>query len=253
MSFISKPPSPGDYQRQGFLGPIDVMTPGQARAYRSRIEELERNYVPQPDRRELRQYFRVNGHVVIPMLAEIARTPSIIDAVTTILGRNILTWSVELFIKEAQSDHIVSWHQDLTYWGMGETDGEVTAWIALSHVSIEAGCMRFIPGSHLGPILAHNDTFDPSNLLSRGQELDGIDENKAVHCPPRTRPDVTASWPDISRLQRQSIAGQAHWCGHPVCHAGGPPGLAEPRLCHADQGPGSRAGLDQCSAAHPPI
>ena len=31
---------------------------------------------------------------------------------------------------------------------MGETDKEVTAWIALSNVNIESGCMRFIPESH---------------------------------------------------------------------------------------------------------
>ena len=65
-----------------------------------------------------------------------------------LLGPNILVWSVELFIKEPGSSKIVSWHQDLTYWGMGETDKEVTAWIALSNVNIESGCMRFIPESH---------------------------------------------------------------------------------------------------------
>ena len=115
--------------------------------------------------------FRVNGHVVIPQLAEAARNPRILDIVEAILGPDLLAWSVELFIKEPGSVKTVSWHQDITYWGMGETDDEVTAWIALSDVSIEAGCMRFLPGSHKGGLVAHNDTFADDNLLSRGQQI----------------------------------------------------------------------------------
>ena len=68
---------------------------------------------------------------------------------------------------------------------MGETDGEVTAWIALSNVTIEAGCMRFIPGSHNKNILKHEDTFHKDNLLSRGQEIKGISEKDAIFAPLR--------------------------------------------------------------------
>jgi ectoine hydroxylase-related dioxygenase (phytanoyl-CoA dioxygenase family) len=120
---------------------------------------------------------------VIPLLAEIARTPAILDAVESILGPDLLVWSVELFIKEPGDGTIVSWHQDITYWGMGETDEEVTAWLALSDVTVEAGCMRFIPGSHKGGIVAHKDTFADGNLLSRGQEIDGIEETLAEPGP----------------------------------------------------------------------
>ena len=31
--------------------------------------------------------------------------------------------------------------------------------------------MRFVPGSHLQQIVPHKDTFDPDNLLTRGQEV----------------------------------------------------------------------------------
>ena len=79
----------------------------------------------------------------------------------------------------------VSWHQDITYWGMGETDDEVTAWIALSDVSVEAGCMRFLPGSHKGGLVAHHDTFADDNLLSRGQEIADVNEDRAIFGPLR--------------------------------------------------------------------
>ncbi|MDX1742519.1 MAG: phytanoyl-CoA dioxygenase family protein, partial [Ruegeria sp.] len=62
-------------------------------------------------------------------------------------------------------------HQDLTYWGMGETPDQVTAWIALSPATVANGCMDFVQGSHKNPILPHSDTYSDTNLLSRGQEV----------------------------------------------------------------------------------
>ena len=148
---------------------------------RGEIQALEAQYPKPTDTKDLNQFFRVNGHLVIPMLADLARTPEILNAIETILGPNPLVWLVELFIKEAQTKKTVSWHQDITYWGMGETDDEVTAWVALSDVSVQAGCMRFILGSHRNPIVSHHDTYDDNNLLSRGQEITGINENDAVY------------------------------------------------------------------------
>lgn len=171
------------YRRDGFVAGVDVFTPAEVRRIRSQIEALERDHANGAGGHSLNQFFRVNGQLVIPLLADLARTPAILDAVEPLLGPNLLAWSVELFIKEAGSTKTVSWHQDLTYWGMGETDDEVTAWVALSDVSVEAGCMRFLPGSHIGGIVAHHDTYSADNLLSRGQEITDVDETKAVHGP----------------------------------------------------------------------
>lgn len=171
------------YRRNGFVAGLPVFSNDQVADLRQQIEALEKNHAQGAGGHDLDQFFRVNGHVVIPMLAEAARTPAILDAVEAVLGPNLLAWSVELFIKEPRSTKTVSWHQDITYWGMGETDDEVTAWIALSDVSEQAGCMRFIPGSHKGGLADHEDTFDENNLLSRGQSIAGIDEDKAVSGP----------------------------------------------------------------------
>lgn len=171
------------YARDGYLAGIPVLTPGRAAAVRAEIEALEREHAAGVAGRPVGSFMRVNGHVVMPFMAELARTPAILDAVESILGPNLLAWSVELFIKEPGTHKIVSWHQDLTYWGMGETDDEVTAWVALTDVTVEAGCMRFLPGSHKGAIVPHVDTFAENNLLSRGQEIAGVDESRAVHGP----------------------------------------------------------------------
>ena len=41
--------------------------------------------------------------------------------------------------------------------------------------------MRMLPGSHKGDIRPHHDTFDERNILTRGQEIAGLDERGAVH------------------------------------------------------------------------
>ena len=64
----------------------------------------------------------------------------------------------------------MSWHQDLTYWGLDDAE-EMTAWVALSPSNLDSGCMRFVPGSHKKQLVAHKDTFDENNLLTRGQEI----------------------------------------------------------------------------------
>ena len=89
-------------------------------------------------------------------------------------------WSADLFIKEAHSPKIVTWHQDLTYWGLDDT-AETTGWVALSPSTAHSGCMRFVPGSHRRRIVPHVDTFAADNLLSRGQEIAvKVDEKDSV-------------------------------------------------------------------------
>jgi hypothetical protein len=74
----------------------------------------------------------------------------------------------------------VSWHQDSNYWGLDTTE-LVSVWLALSPSTIESGCMRVLPGSHLGPPMEHVDTYAEDNMLTRGQEIRGIDESEAVN------------------------------------------------------------------------
>ncbi|MGH7187143.1 MAG: phytanoyl-CoA dioxygenase family protein, partial [Pseudomonadota bacterium] len=65
-------------------------------------------------------------------------------------------------------------------WGLSTPD-VVTAWVAFTPSTVESGCMRVIPGSHLVDQLPHRDTFADGNLLSRGQEVAvKVDEGKAL-------------------------------------------------------------------------
>ena len=160
-----------DYWRDGFLFPLPAISPNDAKAARAELEEIETTWrtadLPHP----LNTYKRVNAHVVMPMAARLARDPAVLDVIEGILGPDILIYSTEFFIKEPNTRQIVSMHQDLTYWGLGAIDGLVTAWIALSPATPASGCMDFVAASHKNAILEHEDSFDPDNLLSRGQEV----------------------------------------------------------------------------------
>lgn len=99
----------------------------------ARVEALEQTGRTASNlRRPLIDYFRANLHIVSRFAADIAKTPAILDAVEAILGPDLMVWMTELIIKEPSSRKILSMHQDLTYWGMGGSQHEVIAWIALT-------------------------------------------------------------------------------------------------------------------------
>ena len=170
------------YWDDGYLFPIQVIAPAEAATARAELETIEKDWLdnglPQP----LNTYKRVNAHVVMPFAARLAKDPRVLDVIEGVLGPDILVYAAEFFIKEPRTKHIVSMHQDLTYWGLGATQGLVTAWIALSPSTPASGCMDFVRGSHKNAILPHEDTFDENNLLSRGQEVrvDVADEDKVA-------------------------------------------------------------------------
>ncbi len=60
-------------------------------------------------------------------------------------------------------------HQDTNYWGL-RPDHLVTAWVAFSNVGEDAGPMEFAKATHLVQ-LDHEETYNKTNLLSRGQEI----------------------------------------------------------------------------------
>ena len=65
--------------------------------------------------RALNVYKRVNAHVVMPLAYEFAAHSAILDVVEGILGPDILLYSTEFLVKEPQTKHVVTMHQDLAY------------------------------------------------------------------------------------------------------------------------------------------
>jgi len=163
------------FQQNGFYFPLRVMPESEATEYRKKLEAYEASHQP-----IMKTALRNKPHLVFTWINELIRDQRILDAVEDVLGPNILAWGSNFFIKDPGDNAYISWHQDSTYWGLSHPD-VVTAWIALSDVTIENGAMRMLPRSHLLNQLPHVDTFAEHNLLTRGQEVQvDVDESKTV-------------------------------------------------------------------------
>jgi ectoine hydroxylase-related dioxygenase (phytanoyl-CoA dioxygenase family) len=163
------------YRRDGYYSPVRVMSAAEAQGFRAALEAHEAKS-GQP----LQGNMRHKTHLLFTWADALVHHPKVLDAVEDAIGPDILCWTTNFFIKEANSPGFVSWHQDSTYWGL-DPDEVITAWIAFTEVNEANGYMQVIPGSHRIDQLPHVDTFHKDNLLSRGQEIAvEVDMSKAV-------------------------------------------------------------------------
>jgi phytanoyl-CoA hydroxylase len=55
-----------------------------------------------------------------------------------------------------KDDAVFGWHQDLAYWPTETPDTRTaTCWLAIDDSTVQNGCMRFVPGTHLVPLRPH--------------------------------------------------------------------------------------------------
>ncbi len=162
------------YWEKGYVANIDVFSAEEVTTLVAELNSMESTYAEHLDKAG-----RNNAHYVLRMLDRITHEPRILDAVEDVIGANILVAGTTLFIKEPQTQGFISWHQDARYIGLEPHDW-VTAWVALSDVTLENGCVQMIPGSHKSDLIKHTDTFGKDNLLTRGQTVPGVDESQAV-------------------------------------------------------------------------
>ena len=159
------------YEDEGYLSPIDILSSSEALEAREEIELIEKKM---PD--EINKSGRYNVHLISPKLDSIVHNSKILDVVESIIGTNILVCSTTLFIKNPNKKGFVSYHQDAKYIGL-EPHNWVTAWVALTDSNETNGCMKMWPKSHLD-IKDHNEKFNESNLLTRGQTVENVPEDE---------------------------------------------------------------------------
>lgn len=165
-----------DYAERGFVSAIDILSETEAEHHRSQLEKTEANVGP--------LHYKAKMHTVMTSPLALATHPRVLDIVEALIGPNILLYDVEYIIKEPNTPSFVSWHQDLTFWGLSD-DQQVSLWLALSPATAESGCMRMTPGSHKSGMIEHRTSEDGENVLLQGQTVSNVDEHEAVMCPLR--------------------------------------------------------------------
>ena len=156
------------YKDEGFVSPINIFSKEKAKEIRNEIELIE-NKIPG----ELEKSGRYNAHLISPLLDEVTHNSKILDAVQSLIGKNILVCGTTLFIKNPNEKGFVSYHQDAKYIGL-EPYNWVTAWVAITDSNEENGCMRMWPGSHKDDLKEHDQKFNEGNLLTRGQTVKNV-------------------------------------------------------------------------------
>ena len=159
------------YKDEGFVAPINIFSKEKAKEIRNQIELIEKELPG-----ELDKSGRYNAHLISPLLDEVTHNSKILDAVESLIGKNILVCGTTLFIKNPNEKGYVSYHQDAKYIGL-EPHNWVTAWVALTDSNEKNGCMKMWPGSHLD-IKNHDEKFNEENLLTRGQTVENVPDNE---------------------------------------------------------------------------
>jgi hypothetical protein len=183
IRFHPAPPAPAAlapeqlrrYNEDGWVGPVDVVAdPAALRAY---VDWLLGEVVGADDRRNS---YSVNGyHVACATLWDLVHHPAILGPVADVLGTTeVVCWGTHLFAKLPGDGKLVPWHQDAVYWPFTPTR-TTTVWLAIDDVGADNAPLRFVPGSHLGGPVAHEEVaLDGSTVL--GRRAVGIDASAPV-------------------------------------------------------------------------
>jgi len=153
------------YERDGFVFPVDALSASEVQAHRQELEAWERARGAAIDFPE-----KSKSYLLFNWADQLVHHPRILDAVEDLIGPDILVYHSTLFLKEAHTPAFVRWHQDSTYFYL-QPHLHVTAWVALSEASVQAGCMQVLPGSHRWGAFEHDDKPEPMNMIRRGQGI----------------------------------------------------------------------------------
>jgi len=162
------------YKNKGYISPVNALSVTEAQEIREEIEKIEKNWPG-----ALEGINRNYVHLISPILNKVCLNKNILDAVESIIGKNILICGTTLFIKNPNEKGFVSFHQDAKYIGL-EPHNWVTVWLAVTNTNEKNGCMRMLPGSHKENLKTHEQKFDENNLLTRGQTIIDVPLDKTV-------------------------------------------------------------------------
>jgi ectoine hydroxylase-related dioxygenase (phytanoyl-CoA dioxygenase family) len=168
------------FHQDGVIGAFPALSHEEVTHLRGRLEAFETRMGESLG--NLPGQVRAKTHLLFPWMNQLVRNPRILDAVESILGKNLLVYHVTCWLKDPGDGTFVTWHQDGAYFNL-EPAEHITAWVALSEATEQSGCMRFIPGSHSTGALAHEKGQTDNNLLSNGQQVAGIDGAGAIAVP----------------------------------------------------------------------
>jgi ectoine hydroxylase-related dioxygenase (phytanoyl-CoA dioxygenase family) len=174
------------YRERGYLIPRYRLSPEWVKKMQGALNLLiENNPGVRPEKlvsAHVARAGRDNGEGVrgVSDFLELAMHPDIVDLVAQIIGGNVILWGCHVFCKPAHEGFETPWHQDGHYWPIRPL-ATCTVWVALEPSNIGNGCLRVMPGSHLGKVL-HPHLHEDRDDLTLQQRItaESFDESEAV-------------------------------------------------------------------------
>ncbi|GAA4343613.1 phytanoyl-CoA dioxygenase family protein [Pigmentiphaga soli] len=167
------------YRHDGFLFPLPALDAEEAHGYLGLLDRIEAHAGSSLSLPANGQW-RSSPHIYLPEFDRLVRDPRILDVIEDLLGPDLLVFTSTFFIKEAGSATFAAWHQDSTYFGLAPHE-HVTAWLALSDASAQAGCMEVL-SSHGQPRQMHHAAARLANSINgAGQAIvEPLDDSQGV-------------------------------------------------------------------------
>ncbi|MGC6487966.1 MAG: phytanoyl-CoA dioxygenase family protein [Planctomycetota bacterium] len=153
------------FERDGFVGPLPVLTSQEVREvraavdeviadldrHRHRLYEVEQAYTERPG--EVVCHF-LGGFRVHPVLRSLIEHPRVTERCAQLLGvARLRFWHDQVFAKPPRHPGVVPWHQDYSYWTRTAPARHITCNLLLDDSDEASGCLQFVPGSHRWPLL----------------------------------------------------------------------------------------------------
>lgn len=176
------------YRQAGHLTVHDLVSQSLIDSAIKDIEVWSREFLNGLNSEDQKRWYveQAGGQVVLRKLdnpvferdafRRLASDPTLTSAVEQLIGPGLRVWFSQVFLKPSGGGGPKPIHQDNFYFGPSDSDGAITAWVALDDATIENGCLHFADGSNTGPVHPHeappNEPFNlqvPSKIASKYQ------------------------------------------------------------------------------------
>lgn len=120
-----------------------------------------------------------------PELKESKLIDNASEALSRLMGQPVKARFFHAICKPARNGSETPWHQDAAYWDPSLIHRKISVWVPLQDVSVENGCMQFIPRSHKDDIITHQSINNDPRIhgLEVKPELKAKFEDKSMPCP----------------------------------------------------------------------
>ncbi len=239
------------FHEKGWVGPLDIFPPERIKAVKDCLETNSRLIVESNGQEILGFYNNLfnletprDSHLFHHPIADLFKTPSLIERLQQIAGPDLLLWYSNIFCKLPGQGEI-KWHQAKEYYTSSDLDRQkktliyaddeepinITVWVALDDTDLENGCMQFANGSHqniftilpasrpaaegvFAGISAHKTVWQREQKYSLGYDFEEKDwelETVAVKAGQGiifTEKTMHRSFPNNSQRRRLAIIGR---------------------------------------------